>query len=110
MKICTKCKLEKQKNDFGKRAASKDGLQLVCNSCRKEYRTLNAEQTHKYNAVYRKEKADLIRAYNKANAKRISERVREYQKVNAEKIAEQKRANPEIRSAHRRNRNACGGR
>lgn len=37
MKYCGSCKENKDESDFGKRAASKDGLAHKCRSCQKEY-------------------------------------------------------------------------
>ena len=37
MKYCGKCKLTKEKTDFGKRKASADGLAAMCKLCQKEY-------------------------------------------------------------------------
>ena len=35
MKICTKCKIAKEFNEFGVRKASNDGLSYMCKSCKK---------------------------------------------------------------------------
>jgi hypothetical protein len=37
MKYCGKCKLTKEKTEFGKRKASADGLAAICKMCQKEY-------------------------------------------------------------------------
>jgi hypothetical protein len=36
MKICTKCKIEKDLDGFHKHKASKDGLRTICKKCRIE--------------------------------------------------------------------------
>ena len=38
MKKCTKCKEDKDKSNFMKRAASKDGLQPICNDCSRKHK------------------------------------------------------------------------
>ena len=37
MKICGTCEIEKDDSEFGKRAASKDGLAALCKACQKAY-------------------------------------------------------------------------
>lgn len=37
MKLCRSCKTEKDESEFGKRAASNDGLAHKCKQCQKEY-------------------------------------------------------------------------
>jgi len=41
MKVCTKCKIEKNKSEFSKYKNKKDGLQLYCKKCEKEYKINN---------------------------------------------------------------------
>ena len=40
-KVCSKCKVEKQRSDFAKNNSVKDGLQSSCKSCSKQYNILN---------------------------------------------------------------------
>ena len=37
MKICSKCRIQKNKNEFGKNKSKKDGLCAYCFDCRKQY-------------------------------------------------------------------------
>ena len=37
MKICTKCKKEKDYSEFNENKAKKDGYQIICKNCNREY-------------------------------------------------------------------------
>ncbi len=43
MKVCTKCGIEKDESEFGKNKPRKDGLNVWCKSCAKQYREDNKE-------------------------------------------------------------------
>ena len=68
MKVCTKCKLEKLFDEFGKNKSNKDGLHRECKLCRKDYYLNNKnvliEKQKKYNSL-NKEKNSLEK--NKTN-------------------------------------------
>jgi hypothetical protein len=55
IKICTKCKIEKPFDEFGKDKKAKDGLSYNCKSCAKEYREANKERKKEYNKKRKKE-------------------------------------------------------
>jgi hypothetical protein len=44
VKVCTKCKVEKELTEFHKDKRSKDGLRSKCKSCRRKYREANKER------------------------------------------------------------------
>lgn len=44
MKICTKCKIEKEESEFKPSKKSKDGLVCYCISCMKQYQTVYQKQ------------------------------------------------------------------
>ena len=50
MKICTKCKIEKETSEFNKNKTCKDGLQQWCIRCLREYRIKNKEEIKKKKA------------------------------------------------------------
>lgn len=82
-KVCTKCKIEKELSEFGKKSASHDGLRSGCKMCAAEH----------------------LRVYCAANKERLAARRREYDNKNAEKIAAYYR---EKRAADREgHREAC---
>ncbi len=66
MKICTKCKIEKDLSKFSKDKSRKDGLSYVCKECE-----------NKRN-----------KKYHKANKEKINERQKDYHKNNKEQINE----------------------
>lgn len=129
VKTCTKCKIEKSKAEFSKRATKKDGLTSQCKSCVREYNKSNAEAISEHKREYAKTNAKKIadrdREYRHANAAKISAQGREYRQANSEKIAawmrdhykanadkfseywrEYNKANPEKRASQGRNRRA----
>ena len=73
MKVCSKCKVEKELSEFSKCNKVKDGLSSRCKSCDKKYRENNIIQI--------KEKAKKWRHQNKNNKK-------EYDKIYREKNKE----------------------
>jgi hypothetical protein len=52
IKICTKCKIEKELSEFSKDKTQKDGLRNKCKSCCKEYRQANKEIIKEKNKKY----------------------------------------------------------
>lgn len=66
MKTCSKCKIEKNESEFSKYKSSKNGLQLYCKGCMKDY----------------------YKDYYKDNKQAITECQKEYKKNNKQAIAE----------------------
>jgi len=114
MKICTKCKEEKELINFSKRKDSKDGYKNQCKICfgiiKKKYYENNLEKILKYGKQYRNDNSDklkekdLIRnkneyrkSYQKENGKNywiknkelLSIRNKKYREDNIEQIKEQ---------------------
>lgn len=56
MKRCTHCKKEKPKSEFHKRAASSDGLQVMCKPCaiikNKENYSTEVHRRHHFKKLY----------------------------------------------------------
>ena len=84
MKVCTKCKEEKDLDSFHKHLKGKDGLTSSCKSCIKEY-----------NIKYYQANSEKIAASNKeyyqANPEKIAARNKEYYQANKASIEETKR-------------------
>jgi 5-methylcytosine-specific restriction endonuclease McrA len=78
-KICTKCKVEKELNEFDKDKSQKSGHKARCKSCLKLGRLENREEISKRNAKYR---------FN--NKEKISKQAKKYRLKNKRKIAEQR--------------------
>ena len=83
MKVCSKCKIEKELVEFDKRKDSKDGLRGRCKSCRrkyvKAYRGTNKE-------ILREKKKDYDKAYNETNKEKLIKRGKAYRDANKEKL------------------------
>ncbi len=105
MKICTKCKIEQSKSEFGKHLLGKEGLHPHCRSCIKEqsrlYRKNNPEkrkETCRRWDLFNKEKItakrkqwyldnpDYNKQYYKDNKERMDAEGKQYRQNNKEKI------------------------
>lgn len=89
MKICCKCKIDKDLEAFGKLSSSKDGLRYDCNICRKEYR-----ETNKL-IIQKKQKE-----YYENNKESLLEKNKQYRNDNIDTINIQRkeyRMKPEIK-------------
>lgn len=51
-KVCLKCKVEKELINFNKDKNKKDGLNIYCIDCRKEYRKQNSQTINEYSKNY----------------------------------------------------------
>ena len=63
MKLCSKCKIEKEFECFGKSKCTKDGYRYECKSCRKIYNIQNKNKIREYKKKYyqlNKEKCNKI--------------------------------------------------
>ena len=67
MKICNICNINKPLNSFSKDKSRKDGLNIKCTSCRKNYR--NKSVYTKYQKEYRKLNKDKIAKYTREKRK-----------------------------------------
>jgi hypothetical protein len=99
MKICKKCKIEKNDSEFTKNIKSKDGLQYKCKECVKDYNSDYYSNNENYfkekrnewnnkNREYRNKKA--IAEYHK-NKDFYSLKAKVYREVNREKLNENKK-------------------
>lgn len=68
-KVCTKCGVEKELSEYGKKKSGKNGIASKCKSCYKEY----------------------YKEYNKNNKEHIKENRKEYRKNNKEYYKEYKK-------------------
>ena len=92
VKICTKCKIEKELSEFIKDKTYKDGLKRQCKSCgneyNKEYRQANKEKLKEYRKEYRKSNKEYYKEYHKeyrqANKEELKERSKEHRQDNKE--------------------------
>ena len=84
MKICYKCKIEKDESEFGKAKPSKDGLRYSCKKCEKEYKKEYYQENKEAIKEYKKE-------YNQNNKESIKENKKKYRQNNKESIKEYKK-------------------
>lgn len=93
-KICSKCCIEKNTDEFAKDKKTKDGLKCWCKLCNSEYNK-KYRQEHKEQIVnkrneYIKKNKEKIRQYKKdyriKNKEILAEHSKEYYKLNKEKI------------------------
>lgn len=84
MKICLKCKIEKELNLFTKDKNRKDGLNPYCIPCRKE-------QKRNYYLMNRKNILTKCKEYREENRDIVREKARRYYKENPQIIKETKR-------------------
>jgi hypothetical protein len=70
MKTCTKCGQSRLLSDYNKNKIKKDGLQCICNYCRKEYRLKNKEHIQLKNKEYRLKNKEHIQLKNKEHHKK----------------------------------------
>ena len=96
MKICSKCKIEKDESEFNKEKTRKDGLGIYCRICARErnakYRNENPEKEKKKSANYYLENKEIISektAIRRAeNPEKYHIKNRKWKKENQEKVKE----------------------
>lgn len=101
MKVCTKCKKEKNLSDFGKFKHSKDGLKSVCKICNnqnsKEYYYANKENIATKNKQYREDNKEFLKSYSRSyyndNKERRSNYYKEWYLKNKDSVKKYKNAN-----------------
>lgn len=90
-KICSKCKIEKDINCFGKNKNSKDGLRYQCKKCEKESRIKYKTKDIEYHKQYYKKNQIYIKEYQTKNSERISQNKKTYYQKNKNKILQQRK-------------------
>jgi hypothetical protein len=103
MKVCTKCKVEKELTEFCKNKKTKDGLESWCKVCKSAYnkiwRAENRDGVSEYNKKWNAENKEYFKnnkeklsaykkEYNKKNREEINAKNREYNKKNKRKRGE----------------------
>lgn len=84
MKICSKCKIEKDLDQYGKKSRNKDGLSYYCKFC-----------VSLDNKFYKEKKREIYnnksKEYYQNNKEYFSEKAREYKDNNKDKLVEYNR-------------------
>jgi hypothetical protein len=93
-KVCTKCKIEKNENEFSKNKRTKDGLECRCKECEKQYREDNKEKLREQKRQYHQENREEIlekkKQYGLEHKKEKSEYDKKYRLKNKEKRNKQR--------------------
>lgn len=106
MKICVKCKIEKNVEEFYKDHNCKLGVKPDCKICcdkvKKKYREINKEILTVKNKEYkeRPENKEREKAVKKLYRENNAEKIKQYRKINKESIIEKNkvyRAKPEVK-------------
>jgi hypothetical protein len=71
MKVCIKCKVQKELNQFHKRINSKDGLNETCKTCKKLYHLNNKEKIIERTKIWVKNNKDKRINWLKENKNKI---------------------------------------
>lgn len=129
MKTCSKCRVEKTRDEFRRASSKKDGLYPSCKECQRKYdmenKERNSARTRAHYKANPEKYAANFRAWRKANPERKAELGRSWAKDNPEKVAAScqawreankerkaalgrawREANPEKCGAHNQNRRA----
>ena len=92
MKICTKCKVEKDEDLFSKNRSKKYGLNSCCKKCEKEYKEKNKQKIKESWAKYRESNKDKLREsslkYSENNKEKIKESNAKSKAKNRERMKE----------------------
>jgi hypothetical protein len=95
MKVCSKCKLEKELSEFNKGNDPKTGLQYRCKECLKKYRKENKGTISEKQKIYRIENKDKIsklqKEYRVKNSDKIKKAKKIYSLKNIEILKERKK-------------------
>ena len=99
-KICTKCGIEKDTDQYFKKKAGRYGVAAECKCCCNRsasmYREANkkviAQQKKAYKQANKETFAEYDKAYYQANKETIQEKHRTYKQANKKAIAEQRKA------------------
>ena len=91
MKKCSKCKQEKELNNFGVDKKECDGLNRVCKQCRQKFSKEHSKRLYEKNKVWKENNVDKIKEYQKEYQKEYrkeygKEYRKEYYDNNAEKL------------------------
>jgi hypothetical protein len=77
IKTCSKCKQDKDIEQFNKKKASKDGHDSMCKQCQHKYDEARKDKRREYNRIYSSK-------YYEDNKEHLKEKQREYYQNNKE--------------------------
>lgn len=95
-KVCSKCKIEKLKEEFNRHSCSPDGLQYSCKQCRslekKTYKKENSEKIKEIDKIYYENNKEKISLYAKNRYEKDKIRINEISKSYRERTKDQRKA------------------
>lgn len=94
-KICSKCGIEKELNEFPKRKISKDGHASSCKICKKEWYEENKEEIAKRKKEYYKDNKEKMnknmKEWYEDNKEEVARKAKEYRINNKERIVKREK-------------------
>lgn len=91
MKVCSKCKVEKELTEFRIRKTSKDGLYPSCKQCYKDYALLNKEHIKLRNKIWAENNKEHKKNYDKKYKELNKEKYISKRKENRDKTNKQRK-------------------
>ncbi len=86
-KRCSKCKIEKELEEFYNDKVKKDGKYPQCKECVKEYRKKHKEKIKIHDKKFREENKEKLTIYAKQYREKNTEKIKKYYKTEKGKIA-----------------------
>jgi len=87
-KVCGKCLIEKELNEFGSDKPKKDGKSTYCKLCNtertKQWQSLNNEKVKEVNNNWRKDNPNYNKTWQEYNADSVNEKVKKWRRDNPE--------------------------
>lgn len=113
-KVCSKCKIEKDRGEFSRGSNRSDKLHSYCKECGKEYKRIYAERNPTANLEYnRKEEVRIRKAnWHRDNAERLNSKKRalrenaEVRTLDNERRNLHRKQHPELANANKAEREA----
>jgi len=84
MKKCSKCKQEKELNNFGIDKKQCDGLNKVCKQCRQSFSKEHSKRLYEKNKIWNQNNVDKRKEYLKDWKENNVDKIKEYAKNNVE--------------------------
>jgi len=84
-KICKKCEIEKELEQFHKDNRTKDGREGSCKECKKKYQQENKERIKENKSKYYLENKEKFKEYKKDNKEKFKEYNKKYRDKNKDK-------------------------
>lgn len=90
-KICSKCKISKNLDDFSDCEASADGKQWQCKECKRTYKKSRRSIINQQQKIYRQKNPEKYKLYREKNIDKIKTKNKEYRLNNKEYISQKEK-------------------